>query len=204
MNEEKSTPYQGEESIPMGLPADHNEAVGMPMSPLAEAIQEEKYGDSPVHKRLKDARFRVDSLRKTAKLFRANLYDATPGMLTDASEVGRQTSIAITALQQARQFMGKMLQEKGAAYPYSKDQRESHLEDEGEVLEAYQNLPLGDLRGKIKLLRDKIGDEITETLIFIEQVAVVGALDFVCQNTVVQKLLEARFAFGEMYPFVGE
>jgi hypothetical protein len=166
---------------------DNEEATGPgAVRPLDQAIVEEKYGNSPLFDRLRGYRANIDSLYRTT----ANLRTMHPPL-----EAGRYVSIAVTALQGARWFTGKILAEKGAEYPYTKASRSiPTVADQGEPLP----LP-GNLGQAVEMIRGRIEDQITETVIYIQEITPVGPIDFVSQNAVLERLLEAKMALGEIF-----
>lgn len=154
------------------------------MSPLDVAIVEEKYDNNPLQTRIKNMRKRTDSLFRTVKLW---------GKSFGPGEIGRYANLATTSLESARHFYGKILQEKGASYPYQ-EKSSSQIADQGE---PFESMPL-DTEEACRLLRDKIEEEITEMKIYLDQITHVSATDFICQSTVVQKLIEAKCWLGEI------
>jgi hypothetical protein len=153
---------------------------------LDHAIAEERYDNSPLLTRLRGYRTNVDGLYQTAVVFKKEKL---------VGEAMRYVHIAATSLQGARQFLGKILQEKGSAYPYTGN-KASEVVDQGQPIEGFQQMPL---YTQVTTFREKINDQITEMVIYIDQVSPVGPIDFVCQNAVLTKLLEARMALGEIF-----
>lgn len=155
------------------------------MSPIDAAIAEEKYDNNPLQTRIEGMRTRTDSLYRTVKLW---------GKSYPPGEVGRYISLASTSLESARHFFGKMLKEKGVSYPYAKDKSSPTVAGQGEALDK---LP-SDTEEAARFLRDKIEEEVIEMLIYADQVAHLSVMDFLSQNAVIQKLVEAKCWLGEI------
>jgi hypothetical protein len=165
------------------------------VSPLSQAIVEEKYDNSPLLSRLTGYRTITDSFYRTINKWSTGHEEYRP----DGRMKARYKSIAVTALEQARQFLGVILREKGASYPYPKDNASGTVADQGEAFEVPE-----DIHEAVKFLRDGIEDMITEWIIYIDQVSPVGPKDFVCQNAYLQKLVEAKMALGEIFGVLAE
>jgi hypothetical protein len=182
INNEEQSPDQIREEL-----TDEAQAPGA-VSPLTQAIVEERYDNQSLLARLSGYRTTVDSLFRTVE-------NMKPIPAPFPHECGRYVSIAVTCLQGARQFLGKILQEKGAAYPYKNKPEE--VADQGKPLDLPENL-----LDAVTFVRQRIQDQITEFLIYIGQISPVGPIDFICQNEVLARLLEAKMMLGEIYGVV--
>lgn len=140
----------------------------------------QRYTDPAIFQTLKERRREVDSLYLTLEHLR-NYFPV---------QMGRYISLAVTGLQSARHFLGIMLREKGD----TKDKAATYP-DKGEVLDS---AAIGATVGtRLANLREFTQDQIIAMTHFLDQYQHVGMLDFVAQNAVLAKLMEAKCWLGE-------
>lgn len=159
-------------------------------------IAEQRFGEDAQAK-IKDFRVKVDSFYLTAKKLQKS----------------RESALAVTAFQSARQFLGIMLGEKGAAYPYKTMTEPGKVvgprNDKGEVLEDILSVT-GNLEGseikdqatideieRCRAFRAKAGDVITDFTVYMENTGYNSITEFVAQNDVLKNLLSGKMWLGE-------
>lgn len=158
-------------------------------SDLDQAIINERFGEE-IQKRIKNFRVRIDSFFLTSKRLQPS----------------REVSLAITSFQQARQFCGIILGEKGSAYPYKSMNTPGPVvgerNDKGEVLMdilTVSNLPVGSTEEieRLRAFRSKVEDVITDFSIYVENNTYGSVKEFIAQNEVLKNLISGKMWLGE-------
>lgn len=160
---------------------------------LTGAIVDANYG-SEIHERIKEIRERIDSLYLTAKFLSNKPYFQS-----------REMSLAVTAFQSSRQFTGKILQERGAVYPYKDENTERP--NQGKVIESLSvtgNPTLDTTLQMLKQFREEAQNVITDFGIFGQHTSVVSWIEFICHGDVMSGLLSGKMWLGELYAILNE
>jgi hypothetical protein len=144
--------------------------------------------------KLKEFRVRVDSLYLTAQ---------------ECLPKGRYASLAVTKYQSARQMLGLVLGEKGAAYPYpsladNTNKVSGTRADKGSVLPEVSNIV--EVVLLCKKLREVTEEVITDLVVFLESPdnTPTGAKDALCSGQALVDLCSAKMQVGEILGEIAE
>lgn len=158
-------------------------------SSLDQAIVDARFGEEAQSK-IRDFRVRIDSFYLTAKKLQSS----------------REVALAVTAFQNARQFCGIMLGEKGAKYPYNSmnqpgpvvGERKEKGEELTDVLNI-QSVPENSTEEieRLRTFRGKIEDVITDFVLYMENNPYSSIKEFVAQNKVLENLMSGKMWLGE-------
>lgn len=156
-----------------------------PEDTLAGAIVDTRYGEE-IHDKIKGFRVRIDSLHLTSK----ELGEVPLGAFKS-----RELSLAITDFQRARQFTGKMLQERGAEKPYTKEKTERP--QQGSVIVSV--LERDNYSEAIAELRQHTEEVIIDFAIYAENTQPTTLIETVACQEVLAGLLGGKMWLGELY-----
>lgn len=156
--------------------------------PLTQAMVGETYDNQQLLTRIRGMRTATDSLYRSCEFVKG----AFP-----IPAIGRFVALATTSFQSARQFMGKMLEEKGAAYPYPPSHDAVKVADQGQVLSEI--LGITEIKDVLMVLRDRAQEQVVEMEIYCNQVGHLSPIDFVSQTFALGELLKAKMMLGEVY-----
>lgn len=153
------------------------------LSDLDQEIIKERYSSSAVSK-IMDFRLRLDSLYLTVKTLQPS----------------RAISLAVTALQTARQATGLMLGEKGRENPYPTSTDPNNKEigeraDKGELIKEVEELP--EEIAKIKKLRAIMADLVTDVTVYLTDMTPASVVDYIAQTEMAKGLLWGKIWLGE-------
>ncbi len=157
-----------------------------PEETLAGMVVEGKYGEEVQYK-IREFRVQIDSLYLTA--------DAMTRAQPAHGLQSRELSLAVTAFQQARQFCGKILQERGSVKPYTAEQ--SDRVDKGAPIAEIVDAENGAL--SLTSLRDKAEEVIINFSIYMQKTEPVSLIEVVSNNAVLTNLISAKMWLGELY-----
>ncbi len=145
--------------------------------------------------KLKEFRVKVDSFYLTAQ---------------ECLPKGRYASLAVTKYQSARQMLGLVLGEKGAAYPYQSladntNKVSGTRADKGTVLSEVVALR-DDVVLTCKKLRELTEEVITDLVVFLESPdnTPTGAKDALCSGQALVDLCSAKMQVGEILGEIAE
>lgn len=177
------------------LNVDGHELGKSPGDTLDGKITSARYGEE-VHARIKNFRTVIDGFYLTAKQLDSFQFIRS-----------RELALAITSFQNARQFCGKLLSERGATYPYPKDGTGQRSE-QGQLLTEVMDFTTGfginatdNSRISVEALakfRDIVEDLITEFGLFGQHSAVVSWTEAVCHQQIMSGVLSGKMWLGEL------
>lgn len=171
------------------------EDLGPGPGPLHEAIVNAKFGEE-AHEKLRDFRKRVDSIFLT-------ISEINRDAALSSTFASREFSLAITSFQTARQFLGKVLQERGATGEYKRG-------EVGERTDKGSVIPYGGIladKGAIEvfsMLRDEAQGIIVEFDIYASTSTPSTWTEDVCHSAVMQNLIGGKMWLGEAMAVVSE
>lgn len=179
----------------------HDLAVGLPVGgrseplpedTLAGAIVSSRYGEE-IHEKVKYFRVKIDSLYLTARA----ITEHKKGFMLYGGR-SREVKLSVTAFQNSRQWCGKILQERGSATPYSKDNTDRA--DQGEVIKNVMTCV--DEVCALQSLREEAEDVITEVIVFCELTPSVSLLENLSRDKVLAGLIDGKMWLGERLGFL--